>query len=65
MIDITVIKCKRVGVQILSSKKGSLCPSRGNNYESQNFKLYVLKGKRGFCKSKGKALKELSTKYIH
>lgn len=38
---------------------------RGNNYESQSLVLYILKGKISFCESKGKALMELGTKYIH
>ena len=66
MIDITVIEMQRELVfRFWDPRKVLYAHFRGNNYESQNFKLYILKGKRGFCKSKGKALKELSTKYIH
>lgn len=37
---------------------------RGSNFESESLKFYILKGKRGFCKLKGKVLKELSIKYV-
>lgn len=58
---------RRVSVQILSSKNGLDAHFRGKimKAEAWRFFSYFKEEKRGFCESKGKALKELSMKYIH
>lgn len=58
---------RRVSVQILSSKNGLDAHFRGKTMKAEAWRFfsYFKEEKRGFCESKGKALKELSVKYIH
>ena len=55
MIDITVIEMQRELVfRFWVPRKILYAHFRGNNYESQNFKLYVLKEKEVFVNQKAK-----------